>query len=114
MSRKPTSNIISNSEQLFNTTDLSPTTLGIILPLNPRGKISINSVINPATMVENKNSKGCPIKILLDSSASISIVRKDVLHERHRNHKDKKNKWSTIEGTFNTTFVTDIILKLPE
>ena len=28
--------------------------------------------------------------------------------------KDKKNKWSTKAGTFNTTFVTKIILKLPE
>ena len=29
-------------------------------------------------------------------------------------HKDKKNKRSTMAGTFNTTFVTEKILKLPE
>ena len=27
----------------------------------------------------------------------------DVLYERHKNLKDKKNKWSTMAGTFNAT-----------
>ena len=40
--------------------------------------------------------------------------RKDVLYERHRILQDKKNKWSTMAGPFNTTFVTEIILKLLE
>ena len=53
-------------------------------------------------------------KYFLDSGASASIVCKDVLNERHTILKDKKNKWSTMAGTFNTTFVTKIILKLPE
>ena len=52
------------------------------------------------------------IKILLDSGATASIARKDVLYKRHKILKDE-NKWSTMAGTFNTTFVTDIILKLP-
>ena len=60
-------------------------------------------------MDENKNFKVRTIKILLDSGASASIVRKCVLHEHHKIHKDKKNKCSTMEGTFNTTFVTEII-----
>ena len=60
------------------------------------------------------NFKEHTIKILLDSSASASIVGKDVLYERHRILKDKKNKWSTKAVTFNTTFVTEIILKLLE
>ena len=64
-------------------------------------------------MDENRDSNVRTIKILLDSGASASIVRKDVLYERHRILKDKKNKCSTMEGTLNTTFVTDIILKLP-
>ena len=59
---------------------------------------------------KNKNSKVRTIKILLDSGASASIVRKDVLHVRHKILKDKKNKWSTMAGIF----VTNIILKLPE
>ena len=50
----------------------------------------------------------------MDSGASASIVRKDVLHVRHKILKDKKNKWSTMAGTFNTSFVTEMILKLPE
>ena len=52
--------------------------------------------------------------MFLYSGASSSIVRKDVLHERHKILKDKKNKWSTMARTFNTTFVTELILKLPE
>ena len=65
-------------------------------------------------MDENKNSKVGTIKILLDNGASASIVRKDVLYERHKILKDKRNKWSTMAGTINTTFVTELILKLPE
>ena len=41
-------------------------------------------------------------------------IRKDVLHKRYKIFKEKNNKWSTMAGTFNTTFVTEIILKLPE
>ena len=73
-----------------------------------------NSQINPGTLDKIQNSKVCAIKILLDSSASALIVHKDVLYERHKILKDKKNKRSTMAGTFNTTFVTEIILKLPE
>ena len=58
-------NLISNSEQLFNSTDLSPITFGVILPPKLRGKISTNSQINPTTLDENKNSKICTIKIFL-------------------------------------------------
>ena len=60
---------------------------------------------------KNENSKVLAIKIILDSGARESIVRKDVLYERHKIVKDKKNKWLTMTGTFNTT---KIILKLPE
>ena len=41
-------------------------------------------------------------------------MHKDVLYKRRRILKDKKNKRSTMAGTFNTSFVTEIILKLPE
>ena len=106
--------MISNNEQSINATDLSPITFGAILPPKLHGKISTNSQINPLYLDENKISKVHTIKILLDSSASASIVQKDVLHECHEILKDKQNKWSTMVGTFNTTFVTEIILKLPE
>ena len=101
--------LISNNEQLFNATDLSPITFGVILPLNPQIKNSITSQINPGTSGDNKNSIVQTIKILLDSGASASIVHRDVLYECHRLLKDKKNKWSTMAGTFITTFVTEII-----
>ena len=42
---QPKNELILNSEQLFNTTDLLPITFGIILSPNTRGKISTNSQI---------------------------------------------------------------------
>ena len=63
---QPKNKLILNSEQLFNATDLSPITFGIILPPNPCGKNSTNSQIYPGTLDENKNSKLRTIKILLD------------------------------------------------
>ena len=56
---------------------------------NSHGKNSTNSQINPGTKDENKNSKVCIIKISLDSGAIGSIVRKDILHERHKILKNK-------------------------
>ena len=106
---QPKIKYISNNEQLFNATELSPIAFGIILSLSPRGKESTNSQFNPGTTGENINLNVYTTKILLDSGASASIVRKDFLQERHRILKDKKNKWSTMAGTFNTTFVTVII-----
>ena len=85
--------------------DLLPMTFGIILSPNLRNKNSTNSQINPATTDENKISKVGTIKILLDSGASASIVCKVVLHKRHKILKDKKNKWFTMEGAFNTTCI---------
>ena len=71
---QPKNKLISNSEQSFNAMDLSPITFGVILPLNPLGKISTNSQKKPVTLDENRNFKVYTIKILLDSSASASIV----------------------------------------
>ena len=93
---------------------MSPTTFAIILPPNPRSKKSTNSQKDPETLDKKNNSEVCTIKILLDSSVSVSIVHKDVLYARHSILIDNKNKWSTMAGTFNTTFVTEIISKLQE
>ena len=84
--------LISKNEQLFNATDLSPFTFGVILPPKLHVKISTNSQINPTTLDENKNSKVHSIKILLDSGASASIIRKDVMCKRHKILKDKKTE----------------------
>ena len=91
--------------------ELSHITFGVILTPKIRGKISTNSQINPVNSDENKNSKASTIKILLDSGANASVVHKDMWHERHKIFKDKKNKWSTMARTFNSTFLTEIILK---
>ena len=72
-----------NSEQLFNSTVLSHIIFGVILPPKQRGKISTNSQITPANLDENQNPKVHTIKILLDSGASASNVRKDELYKRH-------------------------------
>ena len=106
---QPNDKLNSNSEQLFNATDLSPITFAVILPSKLCGKISTNSQISPGTSDENQTSKKLIIKILLDIGASASTVGKDVLYKRNKILKDKKNKWSTLAGTFNTTFKTDII-----
>ena len=111
---QPNNKLISNSKQSINATDSSPVTLGIILPPKLRGKISTNSQNNTGTLDENKNSKVQTIKILLDRGTSASIVRKDVLYKRHKILKLKMNKWSTMAGTFNSTFVTEIISKLQD
>ena len=89
--------------QSFNTTDLLLIAFGVILSSKSRGKISANSQNNHVALNKNRNSKVPTIKILLDSGASVSIVRKDLLHERHNILIDKKNKWSTMAATFNTT-----------
>ena len=90
---QPNNKLISNDEQLSNAMDLLSLTFSIILPSNPRGKISTTSQINLGTTDKNKNTKVHTIKKLLDSSASASIVHKDTLYERHRILKNKKNKW---------------------
>ena len=88
---QPNKKLKLNNEQSINSTDLSPITFGVILPPKLCGKISTNSQINLATSDENRNSKVRTIKILLDSSANASIVRKDALYERHKILNDKKN-----------------------
>ena len=94
LTSQPNKNLNSKCEQLFNAKDLSPIAFGIC------GKNSTNSQFYPVNLDENKNSKVRSIKILLDSGAGASIVRKDELHECHQILKDKKNKWSTMAGTF--------------
>ena len=47
---QPRNKLISNSKQLFNATDSSPITVGVILPPNRRCKISTNSQISPRTL----------------------------------------------------------------
>ena len=111
---QPYKKLNSNSEKSINATDLLPITFGVILPPKLLCKISTNSQIIPIASDENKNSKICAIKILLDSGAIASILWKDTLYKHHKILKDKKNIWSTMAGTFNTTFITEIILKLPE
>ena len=51
---QPKNKLISNNEQLFNTTDLSSITVGVNLSLNTRSKNSMNSQISPRTMDEKK------------------------------------------------------------
>ena len=84
--------LISNSEQLINATDLSPITYGEILPPKLRRKISTKSQTHPGTLDVNQNSQVPTNKKLLDRGGSASIVRKDILYERHQILKEKMNK----------------------
>ena len=61
---EPKNVLISNSEQLFNATALLPITFGVILPPNPRGKLSTNFQMNLGILDENKNTKVRTIRIL--------------------------------------------------
>ena len=85
---RPKIKLISNREKLFNAKDLSPNTSIVIFPPNPCGKIPTNSQINPGTTNENKISKVRTTKILLDSGAIASILRKDVLCKCRINGRD--------------------------
>ena len=49
------------------------------MPLNPRGKNWTNYQNHKGTLDENKNSKVCIGKILLDSGASVLVVCNDTL-----------------------------------
>ena len=88
-------------------------TFCVILPPNPLRKNSTNSQINPETTDKHKNSKVCTIKISSDSCASSSIKHQDFIHERHKIFKDKKKKSTTMARTFNTTFLRELKIKLP-
>ena len=67
--------LISNNEQVFNTTDSLSKTFRITLSLNTRGKNSANFQINLGITSENKSYKVYNIKILLNSGASVIIGR---------------------------------------
>ena len=90
--------LISNNEQLFNITDFTPITFGVILPPNQHSKNSTNSQINPKTLHEIKNSRVHTIKILLDSGASVLIVRKEILYEHQSILQCKKNNGQLWQG----------------
>ena len=51
---EPNKKLKLNSEQLFNSTDLSHIIFGVILPPNPCDKISTNSQINLVNLDENR------------------------------------------------------------
>ena len=82
----PNNKLNSNSEQLFDATDLLSIIFVVFLPPKLRCKNSTDSQISLVTSDESRNSKVHTIKILLDSGASTSIVHKDVLYKRHRNY----------------------------
>ena len=93
--------------------DLVPIVFGNLLP-------TYSAIVRKKTpknqRVSKKDSKpSAYVKILLDSGASASIV-----HERYvRNNnyslrKTTKNTWSTMAGSFATSYETEINLKLPE
>ena len=59
------------------------------------------------------NPKPVDIRILLDSGASSSIVRQDLV-KKLRLQKDSSTVWNTAAGPFTTSATTKIHLKLPE
>ena len=66
--------------------DLSPITFAVILPPNPQ--VKFQQILK---LIRELWIRITILRYILDSNASASIVRKDVLHERHRILKDKRN-----------------------
>ena len=81
-----------------------------------RNKHSINFQISPGTSDKNQNSNEqvCTIKISSDSDTSTSNVHGGNLYKRNNFFEQKRNKRSTIAGTFNTTYITKFELELPD
>ena len=85
---QPKTKSISNNEQIFNVMDLLPSTFLIIVTSDEFGENPINSQIQLGTMDEDRKSNVLTIKISLDSGASASTVRRNVLHRRRKIFKD--------------------------
>ena len=74
---QPKNKLISNSEQLFNATDLSPITFGVILPPNPKDSITLQ--IKLGTLDEKINSKVYTFKIIYSAKKNHLVYLLDLV-----------------------------------
>ena len=109
-----------NSEKFSENTDLVPITFGLIVNNSSSNKTSQQTVslrrnkrtndTNDKKMKKNKK----PVRILLDSGASASIISKDFVVKENYVKSNASQEWLTMAGTFKTTRVAYVALKLPE
>ena len=107
-----------NFEKFSENTDLVPITFGLIVN-NSRNKTSQKTVssrrnkntnsTNNKKMKENKK----PVRILLDSGASASIISKDFVVQENYVKSNASQEWLTMAGTFKTTRVAYVTLNFP-
>ena len=96
--------------------DLVPITFGILLPSGCTNKSSTVHTENMShTKIRAPIGSSTYIKMLLDSGASASIISENCV--RTKNYylrKTLSNTWSTMAGSFATSYETEVNLKLPE
>ena len=109
-----------NTENFSENDDLVPITFGLIVSKfdskNSSQKVNISSKNDSAISTTNKKitSTKKPVRILLDSGASASIIHKDFVTARDYSKSNNTQLWTTVAGTFKTTRTAHVTLKLPE
>ena len=90
-----------------NQTDLVPITFGVLISKERNSK-KVSPKQNGARW------RNTCVKILMDSSASASIIHKSYVSKTNYITRKTSNKWSTISGTFSASHEAEITLKIPE
>ena len=91
--------------------DLVPITFGELIP---KDKIRKND-LNMSILQNDMHSTSRYTKILMDSGASASIIHDSFVRTNKFNtRKTSANKWSTMAGSFSTSYEVEVKLKLPE
>ena len=97
--------------------DLVPITFGNILENTSETQddnINIKKKKKNNKNNTNKHYNKTHVKILLDSGASVSIVNNSYARGNKNIPKSYTCMWSTMAGTFNTSSLTELNIKLPE
>ena len=113
----PNKTITKNSSE---NTDLVPITFGLIvnkiseIKNNPKTIFSHQKKRTNSTNSKKIKKIKKPVRILLDSGASASIIHKDFVSKENYVKSKDVQQWTTMAGTFKTTRTAHVTLKLPE
>ena len=96
--------------------DLVPITFGLILTNKPTKVDSSTKRTQKVSRSKNLNRKETKyVKVLLDSGASASIIHQSYVRKNNYDfRKTSANAWTTMAGSFSTSYETTINLTLPE
>ena len=109
-----------NTKNSSENTDLVPITFGLIV--NKISEIKNNLKTNFSQRKKRTSSTNSkkfkkikkPVRILLDSGASASIIHKDFVSKENYVKCKNVQQWTMMAGTFKTTRTAYVTLKLPE